>query len=415
LHIAILNEAPRWDQPRRESFLQWLNRGGVLHLYQGGDGITPKFTAELELLNGESTEQKVGQGKVIRHAQGIGGAGLDQILPAKPQETVGQVEQYYNYSLNDNAELFRNLRELVAPRHQWPLIWLASVVYLLLIFPGGYLLGKARRDFRLVMGLQIGSALLFTFLFSVIGARGYNETSRNLAVGVARPVGGGKWDLGAWNNVFATSGGDYRITFPKRGGIFGTGVDVGETLRGVIANGIEGGYTVDIPPYSSCTFLSQSVVDGPTIEAEVSHWDPENPGSLVCAVKSGWPEGAERAFVYLNDSLYTMNRVDDRLTVSSVSNLKSGDPWSGSRNVTYEPRSEEQDLTEWLNVQMRELEERVAEGVGVRRVRSGENLDGRAILMIPAAMPAHCFPSSGVEGKPAGRIVYTLDLVVPGR
>lgn len=416
LHIAVLNEAPRWDQPRREAFLQWLYRGGVLHLFHGPDGAFPQFSGELAPLNGEATEQRIGQGMVIRHNQGIGGAKLEEILPPAAQTKAENRQfDYTNQQMTlGNDELFRRLREFVAPQHQWPLIWLASIVYLLLIFPGGYLLGRARRDFRLVMGLQIGSALLFTYLFSVIGARGYNETSRNLAMAVARPVSDSKWNVSAWNNVFATSGGDYKISFPKRSAIFATGTDAGESLRGIISNGLEGEYLVDIPPYSSCTFLSSSVVDSPKISLTVNEWDPTNPRSLVCTVNSGWPPEANRAYAFFQRSLYTMRLQNGRLTVSAISSVDSNlayrSPWDRSSNA----RKQDEDPNEWLNNQMFHLEEQLASSEGLRRISDGESLNDRILVMIPAPMPEACFPNSGVTGKPAGRILFCLDLPVPG-
>lgn len=418
LQIAVLNEAPRWDQPRREAFLGWIYRGGTVHLYQGSDGAFPQFTGELQTLNGDAPEQSIGQGKLFRHPQGIGGAKLEDLVPPPPANTQGQQNDFsYRYYGTNNDEVFRRLRELVSPQHQWPLIWLASIVYLLIIFPGGYLLGKARRDFRLVMGLQVGSALLFTLLFSIIGARGYNETSRNLAVAVARPVAEGKWDVAAWNNVFATSGGDYKISFPRRGSIFGIGGESGLSLRGTINNGVDGQYLVDIPPFSSCTFLTRTVVDLPRIEAQVTAWDPENPSSLSIAVNSGWPTEATRAFAFLGNTQYLMNHKEGRLTVQSVTPPNQQETFAnrGWRGNSLPARNPQEDAGEWLNKQLLELEDAIATYAARRRVLEGDLLEGKAILLIPAPMSETCFPDSGVSGKPAGRILYTLDLPLPGR
>lgn len=420
LHIAILNEAPRWDQPRRQAFLQWLYRGGILHLYHGADGAFPTFGSELEVLNGESEKQQIGQGVIIRHKQGIGGEKIADIVPEPPQEDPNAQNSNFNYnygygSFFINDQVFRDLRELVAPRHQWPLIWLASIVYLLLIFPGGYLLGRAKRDFRLVMGLQIGSALLFTVLFSIIGARGYNETSRSLAIGIARPVASGKWDVSSWNNVFATSGKDYTIAYPKRAGLFATGVDAGQSLRGIISNGAESNYLVDIPPYSSCTFLSHTIVDQPSIDLQVVNWNPDDPRSFECQVNSGWPEGSDRAFAYIGKTFYTMNRNGDRLKSAFASSPNDMSPgFQNWRGGNFGP-GENEDPTEWLNKQLLELEQKIASAIGPRRIRNGERLEDLAIVMIPASMPESGYPDTGMEGKPAGRIIYCLDLKLPGK
>lgn len=412
LHVAVLNEAPRWDQPRRESFLQWVQRGGAVHLYQGVDGALPVFTGELEVLNGKEPRTKIGQGEVVRHEQSISGAKLADVVPSPvtSDQPVQMNNMNYRYFSYGNDAIFRRLRELVAPQHQWPLIWLASGVYLLVIFPGGYLVGKSRRDFRLVMGLQVGAALLFTLLFSVIGARGYGESARNLSVGAARSLGNGKWELSAWNNVFATSGGDYTISLPK-GGLFGTGMEQGASLRGVINNGGDGKYLVDIPPFSSCTFVTRSVVEHPSVGVQVAAWEAGNPRSIECQV-TGWPEGTKRAFLYVGGEMYSMKYDGGgRLKADfPVSQDHQTAPWRQTPHVPGEGK----DPQAWMEEQMEEQEESVAWSAVMGRVRLGEPLERRGIVLIPAKMPETFFPQVGITGGGTGRVLYCLDIVPPG-
>ncbi|GIT30534.1 MAG: hypothetical protein Ct9H300mP1_25800 [Planctomycetaceae bacterium] len=49
---VFLDHSPRWDVPRRRTFLEWLGRGGTLHVLKGPDGRPVEFGAELKVLNG---------------------------------------------------------------------------------------------------------------------------------------------------------------------------------------------------------------------------------------------------------------------------------------------------------------------------------------------------------------------------
>src|SRR5262249_34417093 len=46
----VIDHVPRWDAPRREAFLDWLNRGGVVHLLRGPGGPLV-FDGDLSVLN----------------------------------------------------------------------------------------------------------------------------------------------------------------------------------------------------------------------------------------------------------------------------------------------------------------------------------------------------------------------------
>ena len=67
LDAVILDYAPRWEPARREAFLDWLRRGGTVHLVHGANGELPVFADTLAVLNGDGETVRVGAGQVVRH------------------------------------------------------------------------------------------------------------------------------------------------------------------------------------------------------------------------------------------------------------------------------------------------------------------------------------------------------------
>ena len=86
----------------------------------------------------------------------------------------------------DNS-FFVRFNQMTTPNHNWLAIFLLGVVYWLMLFPGGLLLGRSRVDYRVVLGVLVATISLFSVCFSYIGARGYDETATVNSVAVAHP------------------------------------------------------------------------------------------------------------------------------------------------------------------------------------------------------------------------------------
>ena len=111
LDAVALDHVPRWEPVRREAFLDWLRRGGTVHLLHGADGQFPQFPEALAMLNGE----RVGAGRVVRH-DAVRAAMNDQFLadhgfPAPELRTNAKVLIY-----NLEAQLLQKLAALTKPK-----------------------------------------------------------------------------------------------------------------------------------------------------------------------------------------------------------------------------------------------------------------------------------------------------------
>ncbi len=69
LDEVILDHVPRWDAARRDSFMDWLYRGGILHLLPNLSGENLSFPASMSELNVPLDHFRAGSGLVIRHQE----------------------------------------------------------------------------------------------------------------------------------------------------------------------------------------------------------------------------------------------------------------------------------------------------------------------------------------------------------
>jgi hypothetical protein len=298
LDMLVLDYAPRWDAPRRAAFLDWLARGGVVHLlpHPGGG---PVFSGELAVLNSPEPRARHGAGWIVRHATPRAGCSAETLAAAgfplrelrKPDPARGLL-----YGLDQS--LLRGLASLTRPQVQWWLLYLLTLGYLVLIGPVHYRWAQ-KVDYRLALGGFLGTVALFALLFIVAGRRGAGEQQAAHSVAVARALGGGRWDVTQWISAFATTGGTYRLTHAAEANFYSATHDQ-EAVAGQIAGGKDGHFTVDIPLYSARPFLHRAVLAGPEAKVAIAEW---NDTALRVRVENPLAEGIEAAWVRRADRM----------------------------------------------------------------------------------------------------------------
>jgi len=276
LESVVLDHQPRWDAPRREAFLDWVRRGGVVHLVLGGDGALPQFTETLAMLNippGNDGVQ-VGAGLVVRHE--ISRAEITEEWLKEHGFPRRELRSGGKGAVSDvDGFSFHKLAAITRPNIAWGLIYLLTVIYVVLIGPVFYLLRK--RNYRLLLGGFIGTVALFAWLFTAIGRRGYGEKQIYHSLAIAYPLGDGRFDVQEWIHAFATSGDIYRFEHAGGSQLYGTTAE-GETVRGEIAVGKGAHFSADIPLFSSRAFLHRGVMKAEDPGVKVTLWELRNPG-----------------------------------------------------------------------------------------------------------------------------------------
>jgi hypothetical protein len=268
LSAVVLDHQPHWEAPRREAFLDWLRRGGIVHLLPGADGTLPKFTDDLAVLGITSGDrQRVGAGLVVKHT--IGRAEITEEWFKEHGFPQPEVRSDGQGAVDIDNFCFSKLGAVTRPNINWALIYSLTLLYVVLIGPVFYVLRK--RNYRLLLGGFLATVVLFAWVFTVIGRRGYGEKQIYHTLAIARPLGGGRFDVHEWIHAFATSGDTYRFEHAGGGHLYGTASSE-ENVRGEIVTGRESHFSADIPLFSSRPFLHRGVMKADDPRLKVEHW-----------------------------------------------------------------------------------------------------------------------------------------------
>ncbi len=272
LDTAVLDHVPRWEAARRAAFLDWLRRGGTLHLLPDATGREPIFTEELALLNSPLDTLRVGSGRVIHHHGSPGELLRENTLlaadpPAPKLEKAGAEISVYDMDGN----FFQSLNRLTRPRVRWRLLYALTALYLLAVGPGHYFWARRQRDYRLSLLVLTGGVAVFAFVFAYFGRRGASERSQVLTIAYARALDGNRYDVTQWSNVFVTSGGVYTLTHPAEYNLYSSGTTE-KSAAGIAASGRGGGFQVDLPLFSSCAVTHRGVMTGDDTAVTPTRW-----------------------------------------------------------------------------------------------------------------------------------------------
>lgn len=393
LKTLVFDHVPRWEEPRRQAFLDWLRRGGRVHILHGVNGRYPEFPTALAELNTPVDKQRIGAGVVFREPRGrreidpewikefvLGEAdpttratgGRKDSVPVKPasqpddgtpKDVVTQYghpqSPFFRIEWEGDGVFLKALTLMSRPEHLWMLIHLLAWIYLGLLFPGCYVFGRSRPDYRIVFAVLLGVAIVFSATFAIIGRRGYNEASAVHAAAIAIPLGDGEYDILQWTNAFSIDGREYAFTHTGTGRIYSTAQD-DEAVRGTIRMGNEASLSADLPPFSSRSFAHRAKVKAAPLGLKINSYalgagDPTKQMTarndaaaieravsvtmlreLEISVGAAFPEQPERIYALHGDYFYQMKRDDSqegRLTlhgsVGSIENLMKLEEYTG--------------------------------------------------------------------------------------
>ncbi|MEQ1862682.1 MAG: hypothetical protein ABMA13_22405 [Chthoniobacteraceae bacterium] len=304
LDQIVLDHTPRWDAPRREAFLDWLRRGGIVHLLRGPEGH-PRFEGDLAVLNETG---RIGAGRVIRHD--VGREDCDEAFLAKAgyarREFKKQEGNTGPMLYRFDQTLLQNLASLTKPQVQWWLLYLLTLAYLAFIGPVHYAWSR-KVDWRLAIAGFLGTVAVFALAFIIAGHRGSGEKQTSHSLAIARSLGGDRWDVQEWVSAFATKGDFYKLTHTAPANYYSALSDA-EGVNGKITGGKDGHFDVDIPLYSARPFLHRAVMSGPKAEVKVIEWKADK---LVLELPETFPRVTGSAHLRLRGQIRSV-AVDGR-------------------------------------------------------------------------------------------------------
>lgn len=346
LQVVVLDHVPRWEESRRQAFLDWLSLGGTLILLQDTSGKFPDFTGPMAVLKTPLEDQSHGLGRIIKVSRTRAEfqendyrqicAGLpknyypsnvaektDDIIDRADTEEE-EVRQSQSYGYSDMTDPYKSsyflgqLKNMTKPEHNWLLLHILFWNYIALIFPGCYLLGRYWTDFRVVYAGLLGTVILFSILFSYVGQRGYGEATAIHSVAIARSLPDNQMDVSTWSNVFVVNGANYDIRLNGTGTLFSTCNDH-EAVKGFVNNGAEALFRVDIPPFSNREYATRAKIpfQGPRLTIDSVKLDSGRLSELVLDVQGLVPNEVQKKYALVGTTFYNLEWKDGKLVLGS--------------------------------------------------------------------------------------------------
>jgi len=318
LHSVVMDSAPSWEPNRRGAFLDWLKLGGTLHLIHGPDGRYPTFAGELALLNGEQHRQRVGAGHIIRHERRRKAVTPDYLT--KKGFRLPQLEQPNHTSLyRFDDSVFTKLRAQLKVEHNWALIHIIVFLYICLIGPpvNGVLAKRWKNHVRALL-LFLAAVVGCGFLLGTVGRRGYGESNAVKSVAIARHIDDGNYDVWQWSILFSTRSRRYDVTHDSTHNAYSTG-DSYMASHGEVRSGPAGCFRVNVPLFSSVSFLHRGKLPGPTWDLSVTDRKGEGKPDAPPPLKiedgsfSEFPEDPIALWACYRGRYYVLSREDDLL------------------------------------------------------------------------------------------------------
>lgn len=397
----VLDHVPRWQQPQIQAFRDWLYGGGTLYLLSSDTETLRDFPNSLAELNEPSDQFPVGFGKVVRTSE-----------PVKVEQPTKQPQNSYK-NFSSSGTLFSMLKAMTTPEHNWGLIYSMAVVYLLILFPGCWLIGRKKGDFRLTYTVVLATVALFSFGFHSIGKRGYGEETTINSVAILKPGQPGRWVVKQWSNFFITGGGDYNIEHDVDGSAISTGQHT-ESVRGMASNQPGAMMRTDIPSFSNRTVLHSGILKSLKFRPEVSQLVSTKAKlkTLELSLPAGqqWPEFGHKVAIY-RDQIYQLMLSDGKLKMVGQGQRARQLDYDAITYNPYrwgnqedEPPEQLYDKSFWLAI---------ADDLGLF---NGENIDLETLpkdvvkIYLMTDMDSNLFAKGERFPQQSGRMIYSFDL-----
>jgi hypothetical protein len=412
LDSVTLSHVPKWESARRQAFMDWLASGGTAHVLLDARGAPPVFTHELTPLNNPAPVFRVGAGLVVRHA--IPRRECDVAFlasrgyPAPPEYKALETE----YRKTEDF-IFSRLNQLTRARHNWPLIYLVVLVYVVVVAPVNYLLAR-RRSWETALGFFLGTVAFFTLLIGFIGRRDLGEASAVNTVSYARPLGGAEWDVTQWTNVFVVASKTHSIAHRSANDLYSTCQDA-EAVRGYAHNGSEGRLVVEMPLFSNRAFQHRAVMKAsiPAVELNSLRVETTPQGEEIVAsvsftgarpegFKSAWAAHRGRVYglTWDGNALRCVNQNGQRLEEFAESGVQGFNAWSEPGEV----KSDEA----FLSVMPRLVRRAIGGVESARTAFTRPDPKAAVHLFIYARAPESFNLPAGALGRETGCVLYHL-------
>lgn len=443
LQLVALDHVPRWEETRRQAFLDWLYLGGTVVILHDVGGKFPDFTGPLSVLKTPLDDQTIGSGRVFKVPLTRSQFGEDEFrqicvgLPKnyqppnaeKTDDIIDRVDelapnnQNQNFNYSEGTDPFKSnsflsqLKQMTKPEHNWILLHFMFWVYIAMVFPGCYLLGKRWSDFRIVYAGLLGTVALFSLLFAYVGQRGYGEATAVHSVSIAKPLPDGQMDVSSWSNIFVTGGAIYQVKHNAFGTLYSTCNDH-EQVKGEINNGAEAVFNVDIPPFSNREMAMRAKVpyEGPKITIESFKETSGRLGELTLDVQGLKSADAEKQYVLIGNMFYLLNWQNGKLVMANETGNVVGMLRVEEKHNQYQygnPYMYDYNKQTPAERYSQMFDLLLSRGLSVSRIKDAEQLrlpPGMMRVFLYAKAPGEFAVQNKRLGNQEGRVLYCITL-----
>ena len=432
---VVLDHVPRWEGVRKRAFLSWLHLGGTVHILKGAGDKYPTFTGELSVLNTRATSTTVGSGVVILHdiaRNELTTEYVDTSIIARPDvdevRKKEELQRYRNYigratltDLGSDMAFFNTLKSAKRSSYNWILIYLFAFLYVLMIFPGCYVLGRNASDYRLHVVALLATVLIASVCFYAVGRRSGDESMVIRSLSIANEMPDGQMDLTSWSEAAVTIGGYFSFQHSGEGTLFSTASST-ERVNAEIVNSVNAQLDVDIPPYSSRTFIYQTQVDQKPLDIRLDGLLAEAGRLQALNLTTGdnFPDDVAQVVVLYNKSFYRM--VEEKTggyrlvrsigTLSSMAYTVATDRFG----IYFDPEFDKyKEADKALRSAFRPL---ICRQLGLQSVSDDEATplpQDRVRVFVYAKMPQEFLPQSDDFDHKLGYVLYVKNIPLQGQ
>ena len=254
LFSVVIDTVPDWTPKQKKAFMDWLKLGGNVFVLKGQSGKFPRFTSSMAELNNKEKRFSLGSGIVTK---------VDSLMQIKFPTVSKQENSQHDYYLDDEENIFANLQLLVKTDHNWAFIYLLIILYLILIGPINYMIGRKTRDWKLPNLFFLLTVILFSVFFSIIGRRGYGEETKLNSFTLADHISENNFLVKQWSNIFVTSGSTYSFKHDTEDNLYASPSNFEMATK---IDQTESSFVAEIPLFSSKRMIHMGTGKGHDFE-----------------------------------------------------------------------------------------------------------------------------------------------------
>lgn len=320
LGSLVMDARPNLGPEQERALLDWIASGGTLHLLRRADGRDWSLKGPLAALQRPEPE-------LTKDGVTIRTIGLGHVLSHPTTRFNTDVKTFDRGPIPDRTRLTRPLdphdfflqylrREQPKPAHSWALIFTLCGVFMVLVSPVNFVIGRRVADYRVALLFVFVTVAIFSVLFFQIGRRGFREAAAARTIAHVVTLPGDRVLVSQWTDMFFTDSETLELKHDSERNIYACCEDT-ERVPGVITGAGRGAFQLRVPLYSKRALHHAAVFELEGPDVVVTRYRPPTSTyslpSFRLAVRGRLPKDLRLAMISDGDRLYRLTVEGDEL------------------------------------------------------------------------------------------------------